>query len=201
MAAKLKAQPFYETALGFSFEKVCMYARTLGIGSVIMVSTLSRRTFEQAMDLQPGEVMPVVTPLGYPSEARMEWEKRMRQALHFEWKRAFEENFRKEDFSHPLTKGDAGVFADALEGFGLAPSGTNQQPWMAVKSGNTIHFYEAQTHPANPSLDIQLIDVGCGLAHFDLIMNENGYTGEYFRADPGLLHPDNCHYVISYRLG
>ena len=42
------------------------------------------------------------------------------------------------------------------------------------------------------------MDVGIALAHFDLTLGEEGHTGRFFQADPGLACPDNVTYMISY---
>lgn len=50
----------------------------------------------------------------------------------------------------------------------------------------------------SPLGDIQKVDVGIFLSHFDLTMRENGHEGRFFDADPGLEVPENVHYIISY---
>ena len=58
LAAKVKREGRYEIAYGYSFEKVCLYALSLGIGTVMLAASLSRSTFEQAMDGKSNEVAP-----------------------------------------------------------------------------------------------------------------------------------------------
>ena len=107
--------------------------------------------------------------------------------------------FFKDSFGGRLTKENAGRFADALEMVRWAPSATNKQPWRAVVSGDTVHFYEHKTLKDSPWGDIQKVDLGIALAHFDLTMQEDGYEGLHFiEADPGLELPENVHYIISY---
>ena len=50
----------------------------------------------------------------------------------------------------------------------------------------------------SPLGDIQKVDVGIALAHFDLTMQEEGHGGHFFNADPGLAPPANVQYIISY---
>ena len=50
LAAKVKREGRHEIAYGYSFEKVCLYALSLGIGTVMLAASLSRSTFEQAME-------------------------------------------------------------------------------------------------------------------------------------------------------
>ena len=110
----------------------------------------------------------------------------------------FEKLFFKGTFEIGLTKEDAGIFADALEMTRWAPSAANKQPWRIVVSGDTVHFYEYKTLKDSPLGDIQKVDLGIALAHFDLTMQEDGYEGHFIEADPGLELPENVHYIISY---
>ena len=79
-----------------------------------------------------------------------------------------------------------------------APSAGNQQPWRGVVAGDTVHFYEAKSIKDSALGDVQKVDVGIALAHFDLTLGEEGHTGRFFQADPGLTCPDNVTYMISY---
>lgn len=45
LAAKVKRQEHFELAYGYSFEALCLYAQSLGIGTVMLAATLSRDTF------------------------------------------------------------------------------------------------------------------------------------------------------------
>ena len=50
----------------------------------------------------------------------------------------------------------------------------------------------------SPLGDIQKVDVGIALAHFDLTMQEEGYAGHFFEGTPGIALPDHVQYIISY---
>ena len=93
---------------------------------------------------------------------------------------------------------DAGVFSDALEMARWAPSATNRQPWRAIVCGDTVHFFEKQTLKESALGDIQKLDVGIALAHFDLTMREDGHAGHFIDANPGFSLPEGTHYIISY---
>jgi hypothetical protein len=69
---------------------------------------------------------------------------------------------------------------------------------MAVICGRAVHFYENRTMKVSPLGDIQKVDVGIGLAHFDLTRKENGLSGSFTFKDPGLKTPENVHYVVSF---
>lgn len=198
VAAKVRKEPNFEAALGYSFEELCLYAASLGIGTVILAATISRKTFEQAMEVQDGEVMPVASPLGYAAPKRSIRENLMRKGLGADGRKDFGDLFFNGTFGTPLTEADAGIYREALENLRWAPSATNRQPWRAVKTGDTLCFYELQTLPPNALGDIQKVDVGAALANFALTMKEDKTEGHFSIADPGIAHPENATYIISY---
>ena len=199
IAAKVTRCRQFEIGYGYSFEAVCLYAQSLGLGTVILAATLSRQTFEKEMNVQETEVMPVVTPVGYPAAKRSIRESLMRKGLKADERIAFDKLFFDGDFSKGLSKKNAGDYADALEMARWAPSAGNKQPWRAVVCGDTVHFYEAKTLKDSPLGDIQKVDVGIALAHFDLTMQENGVTGRFVEEDPGITLPDHMLYILSYK--
>ena len=199
LAAKVARVPHYELAFGYSFEKACIYAWSRGIGTVMLAASLSRSTFEKAMDVQADEVLPVASPVGYSADKKSIRETLMRKGLKADNRKAFETLCFKQSFDTALHKADAGVFADALEAVRWAPSATNGQPWRVVVDGDTVHFYEAKTMRDNSLGDIQKVDIGIALAHFDLVREEDGMKGRFVFDDPGLASPENTHYIVSFR--
>ena len=199
LAAKVARVTNYEIAFGYSFEKACLYAWSRGVGTVMLAASLSRSAFETAMAVQPDEVLPVASPVGYPAEKKSVRERLMRKGLKADERKAFDTLFFRQFFDTPLQKADAGDFFDALEALRLAPSATNGQPWRVILDGDTVHFYEAKTMRDNALGDIQKVDIGIALAHFDLVCEEDGIKGSFVFADPGLAAPENTRYIVSFR--
>lgn len=201
LAAKVKRCGHYEIGFGYSFEQVCLFAESLGLGTVMLAASLSRAAFEKAMDVQADEVLPVASPVGYPAGKKSVRETLMRKGLKADDRIPFEKLFFDKRYGDPLTAANAGIYADALEMARWAPSAGNKQPWRAVVDGDTVHFYENKTMKESPLGDIQKVDLGIALAHFDLTMREEGQNGRFAEADPGLVLPENVQYVISYERG
>ena len=197
LAAKVERVPNFEIAYGYSFEKVCLYALSRGIGTVMLAASLSRAAFEKAMEVKDGEVMPVASPVGYPAEKKSIRESLMRKGLKADARKPFDQLFFEGDFSHSLPQAD--FYAKALEMARWAPSAGNGQPWRAVVDGDSVHFYEAKTMKDSPLGDIQKVDVGIALAHFDMTLEEEGVNGSYIFSDPGIAAPGNTHYIVTYR--
>ena len=62
----------------------------------------------------------------------------------------------------------------------LAPSASNKQPWRIVKSGTGLHFFLSRTPGYGgyaKAVDMQRIDMGIAMAHFELGCKETGFEG------------------------
>ena len=196
VAAKVEKVPNFEIAYGYGFEKFCLYALSRGIGTVMLAASLNRPAFETAMEVKSGEVMPVASPVGYPAEKKSIREGLMRKGLKADERKPFGQLFFEGGFSQPLTKDNP--YAEALEMARLAPSAGNGQPWRAVVDGESVHFYEAKSMKDSPLGDVQKVDVGIALAHFDMALEEEGVKGVYGFSNPGISTPENTHYVVTY---
>ena len=202
VAAKVSRVPQFEIAYGYSFERFCLFAEGLGMGTVMLAGTLSRRTFEEAMGVKDAEVMLVASPIGYPAEKRSVREKMMRKAIKADERLPFDTLFFEGSFAQGLLPEHAGQFRDALEMMRLAPSAVNKQPWRAVVCSDKVHFYEQKAKSlSNNSLgDIQKVDMGIGLAHFDLTLKESGIEGKFIVEDPGVETSGAIEYIVTYEL-
>lgn len=199
VAAKAARVPQFEIACGYSFEKFCLFALSLGVGTVMLAGTLSRAAFKKAMEVGDNEVMPVASPVGYPAKKQSVRERLMRKGIKADERLAFETLFFENTFARSLRPERAGVFQDALEMTRLAPSAANRQPWRAVVCGDRVHFYEkkAKAMQNNPPGDIQKVDMGIALAHFDLTLREAGIAARFVSADPGLETDEKTEYIVT----
>lgn len=153
-------------AFGYSFEKMVLYAWSLGIGTTWIGSTMKRELFEQEAGLKDGEIMPCVTPIGYPAKKRSIKEIGMRTAIKADKRIKGEELFFENDFSTPLHTDDVTI-QNALEAVRHAPSAVNKQPWRIVKCGNAYHFFEKKSLPdSGAAWDVQKVDLGIAIYHF-----------------------------------
>ena len=202
IAAKVSRVPQSEIAYGYCFEKFCLYAESIGIGTVMLAATISRKAFEKAMEVRGAEVMPAASPVGYPAEKRSVRETLMRKGVKADERLPFHELFFEGSFACSLIPEHAGQFRDALEMVRLAPSAGNKQPWRAVVCEDRVHFYEKKTKSLseNPLGDIQKVDLGIALAHFDLTLKETGTGGRFVAADPCFKLDDLMEYIVTYEV-
>lgn len=202
VAAKYKKAPNAELAFGYAFEKFILFATSLGLGTVWLAATIDRKAFEKAVALTEGEVMPAVSPIGYPAKKRSIRENLMRMGMKSDDRLPFETLFFNGDFQHHLKESEAGQLLLPLQMLRLSPSATNKQPWRIVADGNKIHFYEEKTkgYANEASGDIQKVDIGIAICHFEIAANEKGLKGSIIQNDPGIIKPNNTEYIATYEL-
>ena len=200
ISAKVKREKNFEIAYGYTFEAACVGALSLGYGTVILAATFNRPAFESALGVVEGEFVPAASPIGRTAAKMSLRETIMRKGAKSDTRLPFEELFFGDSFAKPLPFGNAGIFADALEACRIAPSATNRQPWRAVVCGDRVHFFEKRSMKDNPLGDVQKIDVGIGLCHFDLVMKEEGHTGSFIFDDPKIGLPDRTEYIVTYQI-
>ena len=190
LAGKVKRVPHCEEAVGFAFEKLVLYAWSLGIGTTWIGGTMDRAMFETAAQVQPGELMPIVTPLGYPAAERSEVDAKLRASVHGDERLPISELFFEKDFSTPMTEPDA-----LLETVRWAPTAANRQPVRVVRDGSAYHFYEKHTMPGGTAWDVQKIDVGIAVCNFI-----SAAGGRFSIADPGIQTPEDTEYIATVTL-
>ena len=167
--------PHMEEAFGYSFETFVLYAQSIGIGTVWIGGTMDRSAFERAMVLEQNEMMPCVSPLGYPAGKMSIRENMMRKAIRADSRNPFEAIFFDSTFDTPLTKEKVGRLAEVLEMVRWAPSAVNKQPWRVLVDKNGVHFYLKRTKGfvSEAAGDMQKIDLGIALCHFAIASKEN----------------------------
>ena len=199
IAGKLRRAPHAEEAFGFAFERFVLYAQSLGIGTTWIAGTMNRPAFEAAMALEGGEVMPCVSPLGYPAAKLSLRESLMRKGVRADSRLDFGALFYDGGFDRPLTQAAAGNLSRPLEMVRRAPSAVNKQPWRVVLIGKSAHFYEKKSkgYVDESGWDLQKVDVGIALCHFACGLEEQGIAWRLTAADPGIAVPDGTAYVAT----
>lgn len=201
VAGKIAIRPFANAAFGYSFEKFLLYAQSLGLGSVWLGGTMNRSAFEQAMELNENEMMPCAAPIGYPAKRMTVRETAMRKAIRADERLPFEDLFFDGGFTKPLTPEKADALRLPLEAVRLAPSAVNKQPWRVVLADGCAHFYlqRSKGFARSGVLDMQMIDMGIALCHFELCAAECGLAVEFMQLAPA---PDSveAEYIASYRI-
>lgn len=187
--------------LGYEFEKIVLFATSLGLGTCWLGGTFKKGEFSKVMNLKDGEFLPIVSPIGYPRKNRTTVESIMRFVAGSNNRKPWTEVFFNNSFSQCLSTSDAGIYSEVLEMVRLAPSASNKQPWRIVKYKEGFHFYlqHAKGYSSALGFDMQRIDIGIAMCHFELTAQELGLDGTWNKCNPLLeVQNESLEYVISW---
>lgn len=200
MAGKVSKQAYAEAAFGYSFEKLILYAQSLGIGTVWIGGTMKREKFEEAAGLKAGELMPCVSPMGYPAQKKSLKEIMMRKGVGADSRIPSEKLFFSDSWGKAMQANTD--MAEVLEMVKWAPSAVNKQPWRLILKDGVYHFYEKKDKGfvRDETGDLQKTDVGIALCHFVMAAEEKGKQASVELNDPGIEIPADAEYVASVKL-
>ena len=190
----------YEENLGYAFEKIILYATALGLGTCWLGGTFNRANFAKAVGLKENEIIPVVTPVGYAKEKRNFIDSLFVKSAGSVNRKDWSELFFDGSFGKPLKRETDDKFAEVLDMVRIAPSARNKQPWRIVKNGGMFHFYlcRALGYKETLGYDIQRLDIGIAMCHFEIMIQELGLTGKWIDHAPDMTLEKNTEYIISY---
>lgn len=200
IAGKLKKGPHSEEAFGFSFEKIVLYALSKGIGTTWIAGTMKREGFEEAIALKDDELMPCISPLGYPANKMSFRETMMRKGVKADTRLDPSELFFDKSINTPFNMESRPELKDALQMVRLAPSAVNKQPWRLIIEDNAVHFYEKSAKGyRSDTMDLQKVDLGIAMCHFEMVMRENGHHLKFETEEPDIVKPEGLYYIATYR--
>ena len=203
VAGKVAKVPYADVAYGYSFERLVLFAWSLGIGTTLIGGTMKRELFEKAAGVKDGEMMPCVSPLGYAAKKKSLRETMMRKGVGADNRMPAEKIFFDGSFEKPLSGSGQADIADLIEMVRWAPSAVNKQPWRVVREADSrYHFYEKKDkgYVNEATGDLQKIDVGIALCHFVMGLEEQGKTAEVEVSKPGVQVPADVEYIATVRV-
>lgn len=187
---------------GYLFEASVLFITSLGLGTCWMGGTFNRGSFADMAQLEDGEIIPAVSPVGMAADRRSFVDSLFALTAGSRSRRPFSALFFQDSFEKPLSAGEGGAFAEALEMVRLAPSATNRQPWRIVMKEGALHFYLTRNIGYSylfGKVDLQRIDMGIAMFHFERTLLEQGMGGSWKMADPGIEDvPFMTEYVVSW---
>lgn len=202
LAGIVEKKEYNMEQLGYCMEMLMLYTASLGLGTCWLGGTFKRSQFAELVRLQETEMLPAVTPIGYPAAKRGVVESLMRMAAGSDNRKSWSELFFNESFDATLTPEKAGIYQDALEMVRLAPSASNKQPWRIVKQGEEYRFYLKHTkgYAKGMGFDMQKLDMGIAMCHFEMTAVEAGIKGKWkmdsFEIKP--VEQQELEYIISW---
>jgi nitroreductase len=201
IAASVAAAPGAMEDFGCCFEDAVIRCTQMGLGTCWLGGSFNRAGFARTIGLREHEVLPCVTPAGYPAEKRSLVDSAMRLMAGSNNRKPWGELFFENDFSHPMAGDPAGPLTTVLRCVRAAPSASNKQPWRVVLRDGNIHLYLSRTKGYGrwfPGVDLQRIDIGIAMSHLALAARELGLPGGWRQLTPAI-DPGGREYIASWQ--
>ncbi|MDY0295074.1 MAG: nitroreductase family protein [Acholeplasmataceae bacterium] len=153
---------------GYLFESIILQLTKAGFGTCWLAGTFNRNAFKETF--VEGEIIPAITPVGYPEDTMSLRERAIRFAIKANRRNSFTDMFYEDDVNHPIKEDPSYPLFDALQFVKLAPSASNKQPWRIIIKENRVHFFLHRTpnYNTNRPFVIQALDLGIALFHFEM---------------------------------
>lgn len=197
----VKDNPGAMEDLGYCMEKVILKATSLGLGTCWLGGTFKRAAFARKMDLAADELLPAITPVGYPGDEQNPVDRLARLAAKSKKRKPWSELFFGPGGERPLTESEAGDYREALEALRLGPSASNRQPWrIARDEKGRFHLYLKENKLYNRlmgKIRLQNLDMGIAMCHFALTANEQGIPGSW-RPETSAPKLSSLQYIASW---
>jgi hypothetical protein len=192
---------------GYAMELAILEATALGLGTCWLGGSFTQSSFAAKIHKRNGEIVPAVTATGYAGEKSRSRDP-SRQLVHADRRLPWEKLFFDGSFEHCLLPEAAGEYSPALAMLRIGPSASNKQPWRVLREGHRWHFYCQRTPRYGKGTwlfvllhlaDLQRVDMGIAMCHFELTARELGLSGAWAVSDPGLAPVDeNTLYIATW---
>lgn len=197
----------YLEDFGFMMERIILYATDQELGTCWLGGSFTKSSFSRRMGLEEGEVVPCVTSTGYPAKNPSRIEKFIRKQASSDRRLPWNMLFFEDNFDTSIERTETGGYQQVLEMVRKAPSASNRQPWRIVRCGPKWHFYLQRTPgyrtnritKLTTTVDLQRIDMGIAMCHFELTARELYQDGAWVRDEPGIMLPnDQLEYSVTW---
>jgi Putative TM nitroreductase len=187
---------------GYCMERNILKATSMGLGTCWLGGTFKRSGFADKISISDGELLPVISPVGYSRDKRSVVDRIFRMFASSDKRKPWNELFYLHDTDNFLDDQNSGRFDTPLECVRIAPSASNKQPWRIIKGRdqNSFHFYLKRTPGYEnivKDIKIQNVDMGIAMCHFDLSAKELGLKGDWNVNSPQI-KSDDMEYIVSW---
>ncbi len=191
---------------GYRLEQIILYATDLGLGTCWLGGTFTKSSFARKLKATHEEKLPAVVAMGLITDEAQSRQTALRQHIGADNRLPWDSLFFDRQFNTPLCREKAGSYAIPLEMVRLGPSASNKQPWRIIQEGHTLHFYIQRTKGYRNALtilvgveDMQRLDLGIAMCHFELTARELGLKGQWTLQEPTIEKPDDLtEYAVSW---
>lgn len=186
---------------GYLLESIILHLTGMDLGTCWLGGTFKRSDFIELLSSDNTLIIPAITPVGFPLYSKSIKESIIRWGAKSDSRKKREELFLIN--SEPLSKEVADLYEQALEMVRLAPSASNKQPWRIDITHDALHFFLKRTPGYNKmfnSVDLQKVDMGIAMSHFELACRELKLKGEWENINPGITSSQSGEYCISWKI-
>ena len=192
---------------GYLMEFAILFATDLGLGTCWLGGSFTKSGFAKKIAVTAAESVPAVTSVGYIAD-NSKAEDWIRRRAGGAMRQPADKLFFDGQFGQPLEVMALGPYATVLDMVRWGPSASNKQPWRIVRQDNNWHFYLQRT-PGYGSdgwlgrligvADVQRLDMGIAMCHFELSAMELELRGRWMVAEPDIAKPDKyTEYTVSW---
>jgi hypothetical protein len=177
------------------------------LGTCWLGGSFTKSSFAAKIGARAGERVPAVTAVGYIADRPRALDPMIRRFARSDKRLPWRDLFFEGSFNAPLSEEQAGAYATPLEMVRLGPSASNKQSWRVVKKGASFQFHLARTEgygqgrftKAWMAADMQRLDMGIAMCHFELAARESGLDGRWVLDDPAINSLDDLtEYTASW---
>jgi len=191
---------------GYAMESIVLYATASGLGTCWLGGSFKRSRFGKKAEIIKGETIPAVASVGYAADKNTLTDSLIRAGAGSKKREEAGELF----FDSAMNSIDIDYekgYGKALEMVRIAPSASNKQPWRIVKENdkNMYHFFIERTASYTLTIrllrfaDLQRIDMGIAMFHFESTAIEAGFKGRWKYEKPaGINTPAAWEYSITW---
>jgi nitroreductase len=193
---------------GYLMERIILFATDLGLGTCWLGGSFTKSSFAKKISTRSDELVPAVASVGYIADRPRRIDSLIRRGAGSDKRLPWSRLFFNSSFDTPLATEAAGDYALPLEMVRLGPSASNKQPWRIIQDGTAWHFFLKRTSGYNEgrrrrtwtAADMQRLDMGIAMCHFELTTQELGLEGGWVQDEPAIaLRDDLIEYTLTWR--
>lgn len=209
MAGAVTSSPKDMEDYGYAMERAVLFATELGLGSCWLGGTFTKSSFAKRVGLRPQESMPAVVAVGY-KQREDAVRAQLRRRVGATDRLPAEQLFFEGDFHQPLRLHPGDPWTQVLEAVRWAPSASNKQPWRILRIQDSFLFYLERSKGYGKGsflfrvlglADLQRVDMGIAMCHFELAARELGLRGNWTVNEPQTYQAQgNLQYIATWTL-
>ncbi len=202
IAGAVKRGAYHWEDYGYLMESIILKMTDLELGTCWLGGTFARSEFGKIMQVRDDEVIPAVTPVGYVPGRRSIRDRVIRWGAKSHSRKPGERLFFENNFDRPINFQSLDRYREVLEMVRLAPSASNKQPWRIIKIDDNYHLFLKRSSKYvsfNISSDLQRVDMGIAMCHFELTAKELGLNGQWELDNPALALPELTEYIMTWK--